>query len=105
MPRKTATSSQQDSLLDEFQALVTDTEKLLQHSASLAGEQADHLREDIRNSLSRARETLQRAESNLREQGKIALDSTEEYVHKHPWQALGVAAAIGALLGLLLTRR
>lgn len=104
MPRKTATSSQ-DSLLNEFQALVTDTEKLLQHSASLAGEQADHLREDIHNSLLRARETLKNAESSLREQGKLAVDSTEEYVHKHPWQALGLAAAIGALIGLLLSRR
>ena len=105
MPRKTDASSQQDNLLDEFQALVSDTEKLLQHSASLAGEQADHLREDIRNSLTRARETLKRAETGLREQGKVAVDATEEYVHKHPWQALGLAAAIGALIGLLLSRR
>ena len=105
MPRKTDASSQQDNLLEEFQALVSDTEKLLQHSASLAGEQADHLREDIRNSLSRARETLKRAETGLCEQGKVAVDATEEYVLKHPWQALGLAAAIGALIGLLLSRR
>lgn len=105
MPRKTAASRQQDTLLDEFQTLVSDTEKLLQHSASLAGEQAESLREDIRTSLDRARETLQRAETGLREQGKIAVDATEDYVHKHPWQALGLSAAIGVLVGLLLSRR
>ena len=41
----------------------------------------------------------------LREQGKIAVDATEEYVHKPPWQALGLSAAIGLVLGLLISRR
>ena len=104
-PRKAATPSTKDALLDEFQALVGDTEKLQQHSASLAGEQAEALREDIRSSLSRARETLHNAESGLREQGKMAVDATEDYVHKHPWQALGLSAAIGLVLGLLISRR
>ncbi|APU31122.1 MULTISPECIES: DUF883 family protein [Pseudomonadaceae] len=105
MPRKAATPSTKDALLDEFQALVSDTEKLLQHSASLAGEQAEALRDDIRSSLDRARDTLHKAESGLREQGKIAVDATEDYVHKHPWQALGLSAAIGLVLGLLISRR
>lgn len=105
MPRKNSTPSNQDALLEEFQALVSDTEKLLQHSASLAGEQAEALREDIRSSLGRARDTLRHAESSLREQGKVAVDATEDYVHKHPWQALGLAAAIGVLFGLLMSRR
>lgn len=105
MPRKTTTKNAQDNLLEEFQALVSDTEKLLQHSASLAGDQAEALREDIRGSLGRARETLHLAEDSLRERGKLAVDATEDYVHKHPWQSLGLSAAIGLVLGLLLSRR
>ncbi|WP_161867667.1 MULTISPECIES: YqjD family protein [Pseudomonas] len=105
MPNKAATSSTKDALLDEFQALVSDTEKLLQHSASLAGEQAEALRDDIRSSLSRARETLHDAEASLRQQGKVAVDATEEYVHKHPWQAVGLAAAVGLVFGLMMSRR
>lgn len=104
MPRKAARNTQ-DSLLEEFQALVSDTEKLLQHSASLAGDQAEALRDDIRSSLGRARETLHIAEEGLRERGKQAVDATEDYVHKHPWQSLGFAAAIGLVLGLLMSRR
>ena len=104
MPRDTATPSSQDALVQEFQALVRETEKLLHHSASLAGDQADALRDDIRNSLDRAREMLRHAEASVREQGKIAVDATEDYVHNHPWQSLGVAAAIGVLFGLLISR-
>ncbi|WPC03701.1 DUF883 family protein [Pseudomonas sp. MBLB4123] len=105
MPRKSANASSQDELLEEFQALVRDTEKLLQHSASLAGEQAEELREQIRTSLGRARSTLHNAEDSLRERGKAAVQATEGYVQSHPWQTLGIAAAIGLLLGMLISRR
>lgn len=104
MARKNPASSQ-DQLLEEFQALVRDTEQLLQHSASLAGEQAEELREQIRSSLGRARTTLHNAEGALLERGKAAVQATEGYVQTHPWQTLGVAAAIGLLLGMLISRR
>jgi ElaB/YqjD/DUF883 family membrane-anchored ribosome-binding protein len=105
MPRKNADPSSQDELLKEFQALVSDTEKLLQHSASLAGEQAEELREQIRTGLNRARATLHNAEDSLGERSKAAVQATEGYVQTHPWQTLGIAAGIGMLLGMLITRR
>jgi ElaB/YqjD/DUF883 family membrane-anchored ribosome-binding protein len=105
MPRENANATSQDELLNEFQALVSDTEKLLQHSASLVGEQAEELREQIRTSLGRARSTLHNAEDSLRDRGKAAVQATEGYVQTHPWQTLGVAAAIGLLLGMLISRR
>lgn len=105
MARKTPTSSNSDQLLDEFQALVRDTESLLQHSASLAGEQAEELREQIRGSLGRARNTLHSTEHALQQRGKAAIEATEGYVQTHPWQTLGIAAAIGMLLGMLISRR
>jgi ElaB/YqjD/DUF883 family membrane-anchored ribosome-binding protein len=104
MARKNPVSNP-DQLLEEFQALVRDTEQLLQHSASLAGEQAEELREQIRSSLGRARTTLHNAEGALLERGKAAVQATEGYVQTHPWQTLGVAAAIGLLLGMLISRR
>ena len=64
MARKTAKTAQ-EILMEDFQALVSDTERLLQHSASLAGDQAEELREQIRSSLGRARGTLHNAEAAL----------------------------------------
>jgi ElaB/YqjD/DUF883 family membrane-anchored ribosome-binding protein len=92
-------------LMADFQTLVADTEKLLEHTASLAGEQADELRDQINDSLLRARETLALAEQTLRERGKDALAATEDYVQTNPWQSVGIAAGVGFLLGLLATRR
>lgn len=105
MPRNNHRPASQDPLLEEFQALVRDTEKLLEDSASLAGEQADQLREQIRGSLRRARSTLHNAEDSLRERSQAAVKATEDYVQSHPWQTLGVAACIGVLLGMLISRR
>ncbi|NQD95947.1 DUF883 domain-containing protein [Pseudomonas sp. CrR25] len=105
MPRNNVTPSSQEQLLGDFQTLVRDTEKLLQDSANLAGEQAEELRQQIRSSLSRARATLHNAEGSLRERGTAAVHATEGYVQAHPWQALGLAAGVGVLFGLLISRR
>ena len=95
----------QEILMNDFQTLVNDTERLLEHTATLAGDQADELREQIHDSLLRARETLKLTEDSLRERGKAAVTATEDYVQANPWQSVGIAAGVGFLLGLLATRR
>ncbi|WP_339485721.1 DUF883 family protein [Pseudomonas sp. EL_65y_Pfl2_R95] len=105
MARKKTTASNQDELLSEFQALVRDTESLLQQSAGLAGDQGEELRDQIRNSLNRARSTLVSAEEAVIERGKAAVDATEGYVQTHPWQSISIAAGVGMLLGMLITKR
>jgi ElaB/YqjD/DUF883 family membrane-anchored ribosome-binding protein len=104
MPDKNA-KSPQEQLQADFQALITDTEVLLQHAAGLAGEHADELRAQIQRNLQRARDTLSKSDAALREQGAAAYKASEAYVQSNPWQAIGVAASIGLLLGLLLGRR
>ncbi|KJK00315.1 YqjD family protein [Pseudomonas sp. BGr12] len=105
MPRKTAVNAAKDELLAEFQALVSDTEKLLQSSADLAGAEADQMRAQIHESLKRARDAIYSTKDSVRDQGKAAVDATEDYVGDHPWQAVGIAAGVGFLLGLLVSRR
>jgi ElaB/YqjD/DUF883 family membrane-anchored ribosome-binding protein len=104
MSRQTAQNAQ-EILMADFQVLVADTEKLLEHTASLAGEQADELRSQINESLLRARATLKLTEESLRERGKAAVVATEDYVQTNPWQSVGIAAGVGFLIGLLATRR
>lgn len=104
MARQTAQNAQ-EILRADFQVLVADTEKLLAHTASLAGDQADELRAQIRESLLRAKETFKTTEDSLRERGEAAVVATEDYVQNNPWQSVGIAAGVGFLIGLLATRR
>lgn len=95
----------QEVLMEDFQTLVSDTERLLDDTAILAGDQADELRSKIQQSLIKARETLQVTEQSLRERSKAAVTCTEDYVQSNPWQSVGIAAGVGFLIGLLATRR
>jgi len=104
MASKTAKTAQ-DILMADFQTLVRDTEKLLEHSATLAGDQADELRNQIHDSLLRARESLQQTQESVRERSQAALSATEDYVQTNPWQSVGIAAGVGFLIGLLASRR
>ena len=36
---------------------------------------------------------------------KAAAKATDTYVHERPWQAVGVGAAVGLLIGFLVARR
>ncbi|MEN2396821.1 DUF883 family protein [Pseudomonas halotolerans] len=102
---RTQAKTAQEILMEDFQTLVSDTERLLDHTATLAGDQADELRGQIHETLLRARDTLKLTEDSVRERGQAAVIATEEYVQANPWQSVGIAAGVGFLIGLLATRR
>ena len=102
---RTQAKTAQEILMEDFQTLVSDTERLLDHTATLAGDQADELRGQIHETLLRARETLKLTEDSVRERGQAAVAATEEYIQANPWQSVGIAAGVGFLIGLLATRR
>ncbi|WP_252273050.1 DUF883 family protein [Pseudomonas subflava] len=95
----------QNAMSSEFQTLIRDTESLLRQTSEVAGHQMQELRTRINGNLGRARELLKETEHSLEQQGRVAMEKTEEYVHQHPWQTLGIAAGVGFLLGLLAGRR
>jgi ElaB/YqjD/DUF883 family membrane-anchored ribosome-binding protein len=95
----------QNALSAEFQTLIRDTESLLRQTSEVAGQQVQELRTKINGNLGRARNLLKETEHSLEQQGRVAVEKTEEYVHQHPWQTLGIAAGVGFLLGLLAGRR
>ena len=39
------------------------------------------------------------------EKGKKIAHDTDTYVHEHPWRAIGMSAALGVLIGMLIARR
>jgi ElaB/YqjD/DUF883 family membrane-anchored ribosome-binding protein len=98
-----------DKLIEDFNAVVSDTEQLLKAVAATGGEKAASLRGSVEHNLKVARERLQALEQAAEEKARATARATDEYVHGHPWQSIGIAAGIGAMLGvvvgLLLNRR
>lgn len=48
---------------------------------------------------------LAAAQRRVRARVRYAAQSADNYVHEHPWRAIGAALGIGLLIGLLTTRR
>ena len=94
-----------ERLVADLKVLIGDTEEMLRATAGQAGEKIAVARERIQASLAVYKDKLQDAERAVLEKTKEAARATDEYVHDHPWQAVGVAAGIGFLLGLLVSRR
>lgn len=94
-----------DKLVADLKVVVADAEELLRATASQAGEKVVAARERIQASLATAKVKLADAERVALEQAKKAAKVTDEYVHEHPWNAVGIAAGIGFILGLLISRR
>lgn len=94
-----------DKIVQDLKVVVADAEELLRATASQAGERAAVARERIERSLERAKVKLAEAESVITEKTREMAHATDQYVHENPWRAVGVAAGIGLIIGLLISRR
>lgn len=94
-----------DRLVADLKIVVADAEELLRATATQAGEKVSVARERIQASLANARVKLVDAERALLERTRQAAKVADEYVHENPWQAVGIAAALGLVLGVLISRR
>ena len=94
-----------DRLVADLKVVVADAEELLKATASQAGEKVAAAREKIGESLREAKYQLSRAEEAIIDRTKQAAKATDEYVQENPWRAVGVAAGIGLVIGLLIGRR
>jgi len=105
MSAQSNTDVSKDKLVADLKVVVADAEELLRATASQAGEKVSAARERIQASLAAAKIKLSDAERVALERAKEAAKVADEYVHDNPWHAVGIAAGIGLVLGLLIGRR
>ena len=94
-----------NSMVDEFSAVLTEAEDMLKRAANETGEKAKDLRSQVEAKLLNAKLRLQELQGQAMDRAKDTARATDDYVHDHPWQVIGVAAAIGFIAGLLMNRR
>jgi ElaB/YqjD/DUF883 family membrane-anchored ribosome-binding protein len=94
-----------EQLVRDVRAVIADAEELLNATAGQAGERITAARARIEERLKASREQLTDLERGLVDKTTAAAEAVDHLVHEHPWPAMGVAAAIGFVLGLLTSRR
>lgn len=89
----------------DFQNVVDDAHELLKTVQAEGGTKMSEAHTKLQQSFDVARTKLAEASATAKETAKQAAAKTDEYVHEHPWQAIGAGAAVGILIGILIARR
>jgi ElaB/YqjD/DUF883 family membrane-anchored ribosome-binding protein len=92
-------------LVAEFKTVIADAEALIKATANQGGERVDQLRSQAEASLASAKDKIEDLHEDLIEKGREAVKATDDYVQENPWKAVGIAAGIGLVIGLLVSRR
>jgi ElaB/YqjD/DUF883 family membrane-anchored ribosome-binding protein len=87
------------------EAMNSGQEKVSKEIGAMVDEASDLLKNFSAQNLESARATLSKAQTALADGAKQYADMSEEYVRANPWKTLGIAAAAGLLVGILLARR
>ncbi|NDU91842.1 MAG: DUF883 family protein [Ferrovum sp.] len=94
-----------EQLIANFKLVITDAEALLTATANMGGDKLAEVRAKVEDSLRIANARLAVTRAALLEKARAAANITDTYVHKNPWQAIGVATGIGLVIGFLVSRR
>ena len=90
---------------EEIKNLISDVEDLLAKIAEFNDSDVAKLRTRVMRAVDSAKETLAQSTDTMRRQAQRAAATADDYVRESPWQAVGIAALVGAVVGILATRR
>jgi ElaB/YqjD/DUF883 family membrane-anchored ribosome-binding protein len=90
---------------EEIRNLIADVEDLIARIADLNDANVATMRSKVMDTVTAAKETLADSADTLRRQAQRAISGADDYVRESPWVAVGVAALVGALAGILVARR
>ena len=94
-----------DQLIGEFKSLMADAEALIKATEDHPGETLNSIRNKALETLTNAKASLSGVEGKLADNAREVADGADDFVHRNPWEAVGVAAGVGLLLGLFMRRR
>jgi ElaB/YqjD/DUF883 family membrane-anchored ribosome-binding protein len=99
------TLAQKDKLMADLRVVISDAEELLRLGAEQTGANATEWRARVEDRISRAKLKLAELQDDAVAKAKAAGHAADDYVHEHPWKAIGAAAGVGLIVGLLIGRR
>jgi ElaB/YqjD/DUF883 family membrane-anchored ribosome-binding protein len=85
---------------DEFKNFVADVEDVVKKVAHVSDADVARVRAKVQAAISSTKSGIASSAADLKRQAQQAAHYADEYVHDSPWQAIGVGAALAAVLGL-----
>jgi ElaB/YqjD/DUF883 family membrane-anchored ribosome-binding protein len=97
--------SHEQHLVDDLKRLLDAAQDFVQVSAHESGEKLADARKRFQHSIEDARHKVDHAQSLVLAKAKVAAASTDAYVRSNPWKSVGIGAAAGVIVGMLIGRR
>lgn len=94
-----------EHLRAELKSLADTLEEVLNSSTDKSKEELGKLRNKAERALKDSRNRLGETSDVIAKQTREAAARADEYVRDNPWTGVGIGAAVGLVLGVLLTRR
>jgi len=90
---------------EEVKNLIADVEDLVARLADLNDADIASLRTKVMSTVGAAKERLAEGADTVKQGASRAFDTADVYVRESPWIAIGLAAVVGAVAGILVARR
>jgi len=89
----------------EIKSLIADVEDLMARIADLKDADVVRVRGKVQRAVDATKQSLADSADAIRQHAQSAVNTADDYVRDSPWQAVGIAALVGAVVGILATRR
>jgi ElaB/YqjD/DUF883 family membrane-anchored ribosome-binding protein len=89
----------------EIKNLIADVEDLMARIADLKDADVVRVRTKVQRAVDATKQSLADGADAIRQHAQSVANTADDYVRDSPWQAVGIAALVGAVVGILATRR
>jgi ElaB/YqjD/DUF883 family membrane-anchored ribosome-binding protein len=89
----------------EIKSLIADVEDLMARIADLKDSDVMRVRNKVQRAVDATKQSLADGADAIRQHAQTAANTADDFVRESPWQAVGIAALVGAIVGILATRR
>lgn len=105
LPNSDAVVEARNRLKSDLGVLVADARELLKDTATCSGESINAARVKLQATLESLKGRVTDAQGAAKVKAKETFEATDSYVRENPWKAVGVAAVVGLLFGVLLQKK
>jgi ElaB/YqjD/DUF883 family membrane-anchored ribosome-binding protein len=92
-----------DNANEELQAFLADVEDLVKRVANISDADIARVRVRVANALNDMRRVAAETADSFRDRARVAVDATNDYVRDRPWTVVGLAAALGLVVGVSIS--
>ena len=89
----------------EIKSLIADVEDLMARIADLKDSDVMRVRNKVQRAVDATKQSLADGAEAIRQHAQSAANTADDFVRESPWQAVGIAALVGAVVGIIATRR